>query len=44
MNILLLIVGCFMEGTAALIILVPILLQIIASPRDPPGHLGTIVV
>jgi C4-dicarboxylate transporter DctM subunit len=44
MNILLLIVGCFMEGTAALIILVPILLQITKPFGIDPIHLGTIVV
>jgi tripartite ATP-independent transporter DctM subunit len=44
MNILLLIVGCFMEGTAALIILVPILLQITKPFGIHPVHLGTIVV
>ena len=43
-NILLLIVGCFMEGTAALIILVPILLQITKPFGIDPIHLGTIVV
>jgi C4-dicarboxylate transporter DctM subunit len=43
-NVLLLIVGCFMEGTAALIILVPILLQITKPFGIHPVHLGTIVV
>ncbi len=43
-NVLLLIVGCFMEGTAALIILVPILLQITKPFGIDPIHLGTIVV
>lgn len=43
-NIMLLIVGCFMEGTAALIILVPILLQITKPFGISPIQLGTIVV
>jgi len=43
-NLVLLFVGCFMEGTAAMIILVPILLQITASYGIHPVMLGTIVV
>jgi C4-dicarboxylate transporter DctM subunit len=43
-NILLLIVGCFMEGTAAMIILVPILLQVTRPFGVDPVHLGIIVV
>lgn len=43
-NIMLLVVGCFMEGTAALIILVPILLQITKPFGISPIMLGTIVV
>jgi C4-dicarboxylate transporter DctM subunit len=43
-NVMLLIVGCFMEGTAALIILVPILLQITKPFGIDPIMLGTIVV
>ncbi|MCX7026466.1 MAG: TRAP transporter large permease [Spirochaetes bacterium] len=44
MNVMLLIVGCFMEGTAALIILVPILLQITKPFGINPIMLGTVVV
>ena len=43
-NVLLLVVGCFMEGTSALIILVPILLAITKPFGIHPVHLGTIVV
>ena len=43
-NIVLLIVGCFMEGTAAMIILVPILLQITAGYGIHPVMLGAVVV
>ena len=43
-NLVLLFVGCFMEGTAAMIILVPILLQITATFGIHPVMLGTIVV
>jgi C4-dicarboxylate transporter DctM subunit len=43
-NVLLLIVGCFMEGTSAIIILSPILLQIVAPFGINPIMLGTIVV
>ena len=43
-NIILLIVGTFMEGTAAMIILVPILLKITAIYHINPIFLGIIVV
>ncbi len=43
-NIILLIVGTFMEGTAAMIILVPILLKITAVYGIHPIFLGIIVV
>jgi tripartite ATP-independent transporter DctM subunit len=43
-NIVLLIVGTFMEGTAAMIMLVPILLKITAVYSISPIMLGTIVV
>ena len=43
-NIILLIVGTFMEGTAAMIILVPILLKITAIYHIHPIFLGIIVV
>jgi TRAP-type C4-dicarboxylate transport system permease large subunit len=43
-NIVLLIVGTFMEGTAAMIILVPILLKITAVYNVNPVFLGIVVV
>lgn len=43
-NIILLIVGTFMEGTAAMIILVPILLKITAIYQIHPVFLGIVVV
>jgi tripartite ATP-independent transporter DctM subunit len=43
-NIVLLIVGTFMEGTAAMIILVPILLKITAVYSIHPVFLGIVVV
>jgi len=43
-NVILLIVGTFMEGTAAMIILVPILLKITAAYSIHPIFLGVIVV
>ena len=43
-NILLLIVGCFLEGLAAIIILVPILLPIAQHAGIDPLHFGIIVV
>lgn len=43
-NIILLIVGTFMEGTAAMIILVPILLKITAIYNINPIFLGIVVV
>jgi tripartite ATP-independent transporter DctM subunit len=43
-NVVLLIVGTFMEGTAAMIILVPILLKITAVYGIDPTFLGIVVV
>ncbi len=43
-NILLLLVGCFLEGLAAIIILVPILLPIALQAGIDPLHFGMIVV
>lgn len=43
-NLLLLVVGCFLEGTAALIILVPILLPIAQQAGIHPLHFGVVVV
>jgi tripartite ATP-independent transporter DctM subunit len=43
-NILLLIVGCFMEALAALIILVPVFLPIIQSVGIDPVHFGVVMV
>ena len=43
-NIFLLIVGCFMEGTAAIIILSPLLLQITQPFGISPIMLGTLIV
>jgi tripartite ATP-independent transporter DctM subunit len=43
-NVILLIVGTFMEGTAAMIILVPILLKITAVYNINPVFLGIVVV
>lgn len=43
-NVILLIVGTFMEGTAAMIILVPILLKITAIYNIHPVFLGIVVV
>jgi tripartite ATP-independent transporter DctM subunit len=43
-NILLLIVGCFLEGLAAIIILVPILLPLSQQMGIDPLHFGIIVV
>ncbi len=43
-NIFLLIVGCFMEAGAALIILVPVLLPIMTSFGVDPVHFGIIMV
>jgi C4-dicarboxylate transporter DctM subunit len=43
-NILLLIVGCFLEGLAAIIILVPILLPLSQQMGIDPLHFGIVVV
>jgi tripartite ATP-independent transporter DctM subunit len=43
-NLLLLIVGCFIEGLAAMIVLVPILFPIATHLGIDPIHFGTVVV
>jgi tripartite ATP-independent transporter DctM subunit len=43
-NVLLLILGCFMEGTALLIILTPILVPVFTKLGVDPVHLGLVVV
>lgn len=43
-NILLLIVGCFLEGLAAIVLLVPILMPIAIQAGISPIHFGVIVV
>ena len=43
-NILLLIVGTFMEALAAIVILVPILLPIVTGVGVSPLHFGVIIV
>lgn len=43
-NLFLLIVGCFMEPTAALMILVPILMPIVKSYGVDPIHFGIIMI
>ena len=43
-NILLLIVGCFMETNAAIIILAPIFLPIVESMGINPVHFGIVMV
>jgi len=43
-NILLLIVGCFLEGLAAIIILVPILVPLAQQAGIEPLHFGIVVV
>jgi TRAP-type C4-dicarboxylate transport system permease large subunit len=44
LNVFLLIVGCFMEPTAAIMILVPILLPIITALQVDPIHFGIIMI
>ena len=44
LNVLLLLVGCFLEGLAAIIILVPILLPLVKQVGIDPLHFGVIVV
>lgn len=44
LNIFLLIVGCFMEGLAALMVLVPILLPAILEVGIDPVHFGVVAV
>jgi TRAP-type C4-dicarboxylate transport system permease large subunit len=43
-NIFLLIVGCFMEALAALIILVPVFMPVIQSVGIDPVHFGLVMV
>jgi TRAP-type C4-dicarboxylate transport system permease large subunit len=43
-NVLLLILGCFMEGTALLIILTPILAPVFTKLGVDPVHLGLVIV
>lgn len=43
-NILLLIVGCFLETAAALIILIPVLLPVISQVGIDPLHFGVVAV
>jgi TRAP-type C4-dicarboxylate transport system permease large subunit len=43
-NLLLLLVGCFLEGLAAIIILVPILLPLAQQAGIAPLHFGIVVV
>ncbi len=44
LNVFLLIVGCFMEGLAALIVLIPILLPAIQQVGIDPVHFGVVAV
>lgn len=44
LNVFLLIVGCFMEGLAALIVLVPVLLPAILEVGIDPVHFGVVAV
>ena len=43
-NIILLLVGCFLEGLAAIIIMVPILLPLATQAGIDPLHFGIVVV
>ena len=43
MNVLLLVVGCFMEGLAAMLILVPVLLPAVVELGISPVHFGIIM-
>jgi tripartite ATP-independent transporter DctM subunit len=43
-NVFLLIVGCFMEALAAMIILVPVFLPVIQSVGIDPVHFGIVMV
>lgn len=43
-NLILLLVGCFLEGTAAIIIMVPILLPLATHAGIDPLHFGIVVV
>ncbi|MDR1317321.1 MAG: TRAP transporter large permease [Spirochaetales bacterium] len=44
MNVFLLIVGCFIEGLAALVVLVPIIMPILQSVGINPVHFGVVMV
>ncbi|UCF57840.1 MAG: TRAP transporter large permease, partial [Deltaproteobacteria bacterium] len=44
LNVLLLLVGCFLEGLASIIILVPILVPLVKQVGIDPLHFGVIVV
>ncbi len=44
LNIFLLIVGCFLEGMAAIILIVPILMPLVTQIGIDPLHFGLIVV
>jgi tripartite ATP-independent transporter DctM subunit len=43
-NILLLVLGCFMEGMAIMILMVPVLLPVTSAVGIDPVHFGVIVV
>ena len=43
-NVFLLIVGCFMEGLAALIVLVPVFMPVIKAVGIDPVHFGLVIV
>jgi len=44
LNVFLLIVGCFMEALAALVILIPVLMPVIKAVGIDPVHFGLVVV
>jgi tripartite ATP-independent transporter DctM subunit len=43
-NVLLLVLGCFMEGMAVMILMVPVLLPVTAAVGIDPIHFGVVVV
>ena len=43
-NVLLLVLGCFMEGMAILILMVPVLLPVTTAVGIDPVHFGVVVV
>lgn len=43
-NVLLLVLGCFMEGMAIMILMVPVLLPVTAAVGIDPVHFGVVVV